>query len=196
MTVGVAFIISVVIAVWVDDFLLANFVPPGDAEALARDVADKPGLLWMAAAGYLSILFLDCLIGLALFIVFKPASSGLAFATSSFRLVYAAVVALGVIAMALGGIDAYGYSAVKNVGYGFFIMHLLTLGAAVLKADYIPNPLGVALIVGAFSYTVFFVDVSLPEPLMVLAMLIMALAELALSVWLIVNRRRMPGGTR
>ena len=38
MVVGIAFLTSVFIVTLVDDFLLANFVVPGDTEALAGDI--------------------------------------------------------------------------------------------------------------------------------------------------------------
>ena len=38
MVVGIAFITSVFTVTLVDDFLLANFVVPGDTAALARDI--------------------------------------------------------------------------------------------------------------------------------------------------------------
>jgi len=45
------------------------------------------------------------------------------------------------------------------------------------------------LIFASFTYIVFFVDTKLPESIMLGIMSIMAIAELSLSVWLIVSRR-------
>jgi len=69
MVVGIAFIISVFIVTLVDDFLLANFVVPGDTEALASDIEANRRLFGLAVVGYLLVLVLDSIIGLALYVV-------------------------------------------------------------------------------------------------------------------------------
>ena len=68
----------------------------------------------------------------------------------------------------------------------------MVLGYTVFKSGYIPKSIGVLLILASFTYIVFFVDLNLPEAIMTTIMLIMALAELSLSVWLIVKRKRIP----
>ena len=62
MVVGIAFITSVIIVTLVDDFLLANFVVPGDTAALARDIEANGRLLGFAVVGYLLVLALDSII--------------------------------------------------------------------------------------------------------------------------------------
>ena len=46
--------------------------------------------------------------------------------------------------------------------------------------------------VASFTYIVFFVDFHIPETLGVIIMSTMAVAELSLSIWLIVKRNRLP----
>lgn len=112
----------------------------------------------------------------------------LAFLTGSLRLLYAGAVGIGVLALAFQFIDVYSYASIKILGYLFFALHVFILGYSVLRSGYIPKSLGILLILASFTYVVFFVDVQLPEALMVMIMLIMAIAELALSIWLIVKR--------
>jgi len=190
--VGVAFIISVVIVTIIDDFLLANFVIPGDTAALARDVEANGMLFIFAIVGYLIVLVLDAIIGLALYVVLKPANKNLASITSSLRLLYAFTVIIGLFALALQIIDVSGYASLKLVGYIFFALHILVLGYSVFKSGYIPKGLGILLILAAFTYIVFFVDLNLPEAIMTIIMLTMAIAELSLSIWLIIKRNGLP----
>jgi hypothetical protein len=192
MVVGIAFIISVLIVTLVDDFLLANFVVPGDTPALARDIEANPRLFGFATIGYLLVLLLDSIIGLALYVVLKPANKTLALITGALRLLYAGLLAIGLIALTLQIIDVYGYASLKILGYVFFALHIFVLGYSILKSGYIPNSLGVLLIFASFTYVVFFVDIQLPQALLVLIMLTMASAELALSIWLIVKRNSLP----
>ena len=192
MTVGIAFITSVIIVTLVDDFLLANFVVPGDTEKLAEDIEANSRLFGFAVVGYLLVLLLDSIIGLALYVVLKPANKNLALLTSAFRLLYAFLLIIGLIASALQITDVYGYASIKLVGYVLFALHLFVLGYAVFKSGYIPKSLGLFLILASFTYLTFFVDFHLPEALGIAIMLIMALAELSLSIWLIIKRNELP----
>ncbi len=196
MVVGVAFITSVFIVTLVDDFLLANFVVPGDTEALANDIEANERLFGFAVIGYLLVLALDSIIGLALYVVLKPANKNLASLTSVLRLLYAFTLVIGLFALVFQIIDVYGYASTKLVGYIFFALHIFILGYSVLKSGYIPKSLGVLLMLASFTYIVFFVDVHLPKSLMVIIMLIMAIAELSLSIWLIVKRKGLPENNR
>ena len=192
MVVGIAFISSIFIVTLVDDFLLANFVVPGDTAALARDVEANGRLFGFAIVGYLIVLVLDAIIGLALYVVLKPANKNLASLTAVLRLLYAFTVIIALFALAFQIIDVYNYASIKLLGYLFFALHILILGYAVFKSAYIPKSLGILLVVASFTYIVFFVDLNLPEALGIIIMLTMAVAELSLSIWLMVKRNRLP----
>ena len=105
MVVGIAFISSVFILTLVDDFLLANFVVPGDTEALASDIEANGRRFGFAVLGYLLVLALDSLIGLALYVVLKPANKNLASLTAVLRLLYAFTLIIGLFTLALQIID-------------------------------------------------------------------------------------------
>ena len=192
MVVGIAFITSVIIVTIVDDFLLANFVVPGDAEALARDIEANAKLFGFAVVGYLLVLALDSIIGLALYVVLKPSGKKLALLTATLRLLYAGTLTIGLLALVVHVVDVYGYATIRLFGYLFFSLHIFVLGYAVFESGYIPRILGVLLILASFTYIVFFIDLQLSEVFEVIVMLIMAIAELSLSIWLMVNRGRLP----
>ena len=105
MVVGIAFITSVFIVTLVDDFLLANFVVPGDTAALARDIDANGRLFGFAVVGYLLVLALDSIIGLALYVVLKPANKNLALLTAVLRLLYACILVSGLFALVFQIID-------------------------------------------------------------------------------------------
>jgi len=192
MVVGIAFITSVFIVTLVDDFLLANFVVPGDTEALASDIEANARLFGFAIVGYLLVLVLDSIIGLALYAVLKPANKNLALLTAVFRLLYVCTLVIGLLCLVFKIIDVYGYASIKLFGYIFFALHIFVLGYSVFKSEYIPKSLGILLVVASFTYIVFFVDYHLPKTLEVIIMSTMAIAELSLSIWLMVKRNRLP----
>ncbi len=192
MIVGIAFISSIVIVSFVDDVLLANFVVPGDTEALASDIEASGKRFAFAVVGYLLVLALDSIIALALYVVLKPANKNLAWLTGVLRLLYAGILLSGLLALVFQVIDVYAYAAVKSFGYIVFALHIFVLGYSVFKSGYIPKSLGILLIIASFTYSVFFVDLNLSDLLEVIIMLTMAIAELSLSVWLMVRRNRLP----
>lgn len=192
MVVGIAFITSVIIVTVVDDILLANFVVPGDTAALARDIEANRRLFGFAVVGYLLVLALDSIIGLALYLVLKPANKNLALLTAVLRLLYACILVIGLFALVFQIIDVYGYASIKLFGYIFFAMHIFVLGYSVFKSGYIPKSLGILLIFASFTYIVFFVDLHLSEILDVITMLTMAIAEFSLCIWLMVKRNGLP----
>ena len=195
MVVGIAFITSIIIVTIVDDFLLANFVVPGDTEALARDIESNGKLFSFAVVGYLLVLALDSIIGLALYVVFKPFNKNLAWLTATLRLLYAGILVSGLFALVIHIVDAYGYANIKIFGYIFFSLHIFLLGYSVFRSGYIPKILGVLLVIASFTYIVFFIDLHLSEILEIIIMLTMATAEFSLSIWLMVKRNTLPANS-
>lgn len=192
MVVGIAFITSIIVVTIVDDFLLANFVVPGDTAALARDIESNRELFAFAVVGYLLVLALDSIIGLALYVVLNPSNKSLAIITAVLRLLYAGILVIGLLALVLHVVDVYGYETIKLSGYLFFALHIFVLGYSVFKSGYIPKTLGVLLIIASFTYIVFFIDLHLSEEIKLILMLIMAVAELSLSIWLMAKRNKLP----
>ena len=192
MTVGIAFITSIVIVTVVDDFLLPNLVVPGDTVVLARDIESSRKLFGFAVFGYFLVLALDSIIGLALYVVLKQANRSLALLTATLRLLYASILAIGLFALVLQIVDVYGYATIQLFGYIFFSLHIFVLGYSVFKSGYIPKILGVLLVIASFTYIAFFIDLHLSEILEVIVMLTMAISEFSLSIWLMVKRKVLP----
>lgn len=195
MVVGIAFITSVIIVTIVDDFLLANFVVPGDTAALAIDIESNGNRFGFAVTGYLLVLALDSIIGLALYVVLKPFNKNLALLTATLRLLYAGIVIGGLFALVIHVVDVFEYATIKLFGYIFFSLHIFVLGYSVFNSGYIPKILGVLLIIASFTYIVFFIDLHLSEIIEVIIMLTMAIAEFSLSIWLMVKRSRLPANS-
>ena len=195
MVVGIAFITSVIIVTIVDDFLLANFVVPGDTAALAIDIESNGNRFGFAVTGYLLVLALDSIIGLALYVVLKPFNKNLALLTATLRLLYAGILIGGLFALVIHVVDVFEYAAIRLFGYIFFSLHIFVLGYSVFNSGYIPKILGVLLIIASFTYIVFFIDLHLSEIMKVIVMLTMAIAEFSLSIWLMVKRSRLPANS-
>jgi hypothetical protein len=194
IVVGIAFITSLFLAIFVGNFILPNFINPGDAATLANDIDVNQSLFGIAVVGYLIILALDAAIALALFIVLKPANRILASLSGIFRLLYVAISVIGVLALAFQFINVYSYETIKLwIAYLFFTCHLFVTGYSVFKSGYIPRSLGVLLIIDSFCYVLaFYVSFPVPEALLLISMVFMIIGELSISLWLLLKSAKIP----
>ena len=189
IVVGMAMIISAILAFIVDDLILPNFIRPGDIAALAKDIEANVMLFGIAAIIYLMILICDVSISLGLYVIFKPVNKNLAVLTAVLRLLYVAFAVVGLLALAFRIIDVYSYETIKLIGYIFFVGHLFVTGYTVFKAKHIPWIFGVLLIIASFCYVVFFV--TFPESLLLIMMLCMAAGEMSLDIWLLIKSSKL-----
>jgi len=195
IVVGTAFIISLFLAIIVGNFILPNFINPGDTVALANDIKANETFFHIAVVLYLIILALDAAIALALYIVLKPANKILASLSGIFRLLYAAIAVISVLALTFQFIDVYSYETIKLwIGYVFFTCHVFVTGYAVFKSGYIPRVLGILLIIASFCYVMaFYVSFLVPPALLLICMVCMIVGELSLSLWLLLKGNKISG---
>jgi hypothetical protein len=189
---GSAFIISFILAIIVGNFILPNFIVPGDTAALTDDIDANEMLFNIAVIMYLIILALDAVIALALYIVLKPANRKLASLTGIFRLLYVAIMVIGVLALAFQFIEVYSYRSIKLIGYLFFTGHIFILGYLVFKSGYIPKILGILLLIASICYVpAFYVNFPFPEAVLILFMIFMIIGELSLSLWFLLKNAKL-----
>jgi hypothetical protein len=191
--VGIAFIVSFILVVIVGNFILPNFVNPGNTETLANDIKENEQLFSIAIFMYLIILALDAAIALGFFILLKPTNRILASLSANLRLLYVIIMVISVIALAFQFIDVSSYGTWKLIGYLFFTCHILVTGFTVFMSGYIPRIFGVLLIIAFFSYILaFYVSFLVPEVLLFIFMLFMIIGELSLSLWLLLKGAKLP----
>ena len=183
---GVAIVAMFILAIVVDNFILSNFIGPGDVAALANDIEANQTRFGFAVAGYLLILLLDLTIALAVYIILKPVGKVLAALTAGFRLLYTAIMVISVLLLVFQLINVQSYGNLKLIGYIFFTIHIFMLGYSVLKSGYIPKGLGILLIIAFFSYIVMLYGKSIvPEQMLPIFVVPAAIAELFLGIWLL-----------
>lgn len=193
LVVGVALIAMFILAIVVDDFVLSNFIGPGDSAALASDIKANEMRFGIAVAGYLIILMLDLAIALALYVILKPINKILASLITVLRLLYTAILVVGVLALVFQSINVYSYGTIKLIGYAFFTAHIFVLGYSVVKSGYIPKGLGILLILASFCYIVLLYGKFLvPEALLIIFVVPAAIAELSLGIWFLWKRATLP----
>ena len=190
---GVAIVAMFILAIVVDNFILGNFIGPGDVAELASDIEADQTRFGFAVAGYLLILLLDLTIALAVYVILKPVGKILASLTAVFRLLYTAIMVISVLSLTFQFIDVQSYGNVKLIGYIFFTAHIFVLGYSVLKSRYLPKGLGILLIIAFFCYIILLYGKSIvPEQLLPVIVVPAALAELLLGIWLLVKGGKVP----
>lgn len=193
IVVGIGLIISFILAFFVDDFILSNFIRPGDSATLASDIKANEMLFHIAVAVFLIILACDAAIALALYVILKPANKSLASLTAVLRFAYVLIMVISVLALVFQFIDVYSYVTIELwFGYIFFIFHLFVAGYSVFKSGYIPRGLGVLLIIASFCYPIpFYVNFLLPEAILLIFMLCMVIGEISIGLWLLLKSAKL-----
>ena len=186
--IGIAFVTSVILVTIIDDFILSNLViPGGDSDALADNIETNKDSFITATILYLIVLLLDSVVAIALYVILKPSGKTLAMLTGYLRLLYVGSVAISLLALVTEIVEVSTYETGKLIGYLFFMLHVFVAGYTAYKSKYIPNVLGILLIIASFCYVIAFyvtIVIEIPNTLLVIFMLIMASGELALSIWL------------
>lgn len=180
-----------------------SLIEPGNAPATADNIATSAGLFRIAFVSDLVNITFFVFAALALYALLKAIDNGIALAMVVFNSVAAAIMSVNMInhfaalriATSTGESDVLVmlFLDMHSNGYAiaqiFFGLWLLPLGYLVYKSGFVPRALGVALMVGAFSYltelVVGFLFPDLAESLLLAIAMPAALAEVSFIIWLL-----------
>lgn len=215
---GVLYLIITVAAIVAHIYVPEQLIVSGDATATASNIASSEGLFRMAIGGEFVVLLSEVVLSIILYVLLKPVNHMVSLIAAVSRLVMTTIHGLNMlnyyfILVLLGGADylnvfnteqinsfvmlfldahAYGFA----IGIAFLIIHVFALGYLIFKAGYIPRLIGVLFILAGFGYLVDSVGILLLpayETTPALAAMVIAIAELAFPIWLLVkgvNRER------
>lgn len=215
---GVLYLIITIAAIVAHIYVPEQLIVSGDATATASNIASSEGLFRMAIGGEFVVLLSEVVLSIILYVLLKPVNHMVSLIAAVSRLVMTTIHGLNMlnyyfILVLLGGADylnvfnteqinsfvmlfldahAYGFA----IGIAFLIIHVFALGYLIFKAGYIPRLIGVLFILAGFGYLVDSVGILLLpayETTPALAAMVIAIAELAFPIWLLVkgvNRER------
>jgi hypothetical protein len=171
---GIGLLIMVIAAPFAELFVYPKLVVPGNAVETTKNIMANETLFTAAIFGYLITFICDLLVAWALYVLLKPVDENLSLLTAWMRLVYTviALVALLNLVTVLRLINTSDYLTLfqpeqfyaqvmlsihafrSNWYFGliFFGIHLGFLGYLVIRSKYIPNILGVLLIIAGLGY--------------------------------------------
>ena len=151
--------------------VLENLVVVDNAKTTVENIRASMGLFRLGIALLLLVAVLDVLVAWALYVLLEPVSKSLAVLAAWFRVAYSAVFALalapllGVVQIIEGGLETSqlqtqvmlsleGFHNGWDIGLVLFGFHLLVLGYIAVKTGFIPQWLGVLLLIAGLGYLV------------------------------------------
>jgi hypothetical protein len=219
-TAGLIYLAIAVVAGFSIAYVPSVIVAAGDAGTTAANLLGNQGLFRLGILGDVTLILLEIVLSVMLFVVFKATSPTVSMIAMVSRLLMVVVMAINVIigvmpfvlldvsthlgaftpeqvqAMALTLIEARGYGV--YVWDVFFGLNVLVLGWLCIKSGFLPKLLGIVLMIGSAGYFleglrhVTFVD----SPVLAMAVPaligVAALGELAFAFWLMI---KSPNGT-
>jgi hypothetical protein len=154
--------------------ILATLIVPADPAATATKIAGSLGLFGGAILAFFAVAVLDVVVALALYVLLRPVNRSLALAATALRVVYAVVFAVAlaslwnviqvlspsgtaapsaaVIAQVSSSIESF--NTVWDIGLAIFGIHLLGLGALLVRAPSFGRVIGALVVIAGVGYIV------------------------------------------
>jgi hypothetical protein len=152
--------------------ILNTLVVPTDATATATNIAGSLGLFGTAVAIFFLVAILDVVVALALYVVLGRVNRSLALVATWLRVIYAAVFAVALLSLwnvvgllspsaaATASVTSQvtssiaSFNTVWDLGLVVFGIHLLGLGALLVRAPLFGRLIGALVVIAGLGYMV------------------------------------------
>lgn len=212
-TAGVLYLYIIVAGIFAELFVRSRLVVSADAAATAGNIMANESLFRIGFSGELMHLAFDVAIAMILYALLRPVNRNIALLAAFMRLACDIILAtaslshfaalrlladadyltafqpdqlhtLALLAMKLHG-DAYAISLV------FFAFACLSLGYLIFRSSYLPRTIGALLVIAGVCYLIdsfaHFLNPAFAATLFPLLFIPIFIAELSLTLWLIVK---------
>lgn len=210
---GVLYLIITVAAIFAHMVIPEQFIVSGDAAATAANIAADEATFRLGTVGSeLIILLSEIVLSVVLYVLLKPVSKTLSLVAAVSRLAMTTIHGLNLlnyyfVFQLLNGADfaaAFspeqvnalvmlfldGHSIGFTIGIAFLVPHVLILGYLIVKSGYFPKVLGFLFIAAGFGYLFDATGLLLVSGYNTtpgLIAMVIALAEIAFPIWLLVK---------
>lgn len=216
---GVLYLIITMASILAHFVVPGQLIVPGNAAATAENIMASETLFRLGAIGSeLIILLSEVLLSVVLYELFKPVNKTLSLLAAVSRLIMTTIHGLNLlnyffVLQLLGGaaylsvfeasqvralvslfLDAHNYGF--TIGIAFLVPHVLILGYLIFKSGYFPKVLGILFVIAGFGYLVdSFAMLLVPGYTTTpgLIAMVIAVAEIAFPIWLLVKGVNMDG---
>lgn len=210
---GVLYLIITVAAIFAHFVIPEQFIVPGDAAATAVNIAANEATFRLGAVGSeLIILLSEIVLSVVLYLLLKPVNKTLSLVAAVFRLAMTIIHGLNllnyyfVLQLVNGGdsLSAFGPEQLQSlmtlfldahsigftIGIAFLVPHVLILGYLIVQSGYFPKLLGFLFIAAGLGYLIDTTGLLLVSSYTTtpgLIALVIAVAEIAFPIWLLVK---------
>ncbi len=214
---GVSYLALFVLAIFANFGVREGLVEPGDAVGTVANISGSIGLFRLGVAAFVAIFVLDVVISWALHVVFRDIQHDVSLAAAWFRLIYTALLGVGIVSMfqvldLLGGdslafltteqtnaqtmIELARFESAWLIGLVAFGIHVAMVGVLVLRSGLVARALGYLLIAAGLAYVIdtlahgLLADYqAVADVLLVAVALPSMIGEGWLGLWLLLARR-------
>ncbi len=173
---GIGYVLLFALGIFANFFVVEGLIVTDDPQASAANIAESEGLFRLGMVSFLIVFIVDVIVAWALYIVFRDADRDLSRLTAWFRLLYTVFLGVALIfffqaLQLLGGaefLDAIDpgllqadalvaldtFNSTWLIGLAAFGIHLILLGALVIRSRYAPRVLGYLLLAAGTAYVI------------------------------------------
>lgn len=213
---AIGYLIIIVCGISAEVLIRGGLIETGNAAATAENITENERLFRLSIGSELVMLTFDAIVGIALFVIFRPVNLGLSIAATVFRLLHTAIYGATLLFLFFAVQLAVGPAYLQSLqpgdaqalsllfieahafGYAlalvFFGVSMLLLGHLVLRSAYVPWLLGVLLFAAGGGYLLDgFAHVLMPDyadhetTFAVIAFVPAFIGEFAFAAWLLVK---------
>jgi hypothetical protein len=210
---GVLYLVITVAAIFAHFVVPEQFIVAGDAAATAANIAANEAVFRFGAIGSeLIILLTEIVLSVVLYLLLKPVSKTLSLIAAVSRLAMTIIHGLNllnyyfVLQLVNGGdsLSAFGSAQLQammtlfleahsigfTIGIAFLVPHVLILGYLIVQSGYFPKVLGFLFIAAGVGYLIDTTGLLLVSSYTTtpgLIALVIAIAEIAFPIWLLVK---------
>tara|TARA_Y100000814_G_scaffold122186_2_gene87596 strand:+ start:5160 stop:5882 length:723 start_codon:yes stop_codon:yes gene_type:complete len=207
-----------VLAIFANFVVKQGMIDPADADATVTAIREQEGLFRLGLAAFAVVFLLDIPVAWGLYVLFAPGGRARSLLVAWFRLAYTVFLGVAAVFMFLGLEIAIGATSLGAdvallmfaafdfawfIGLLAFGVHLMTLGALIVRSRIAPRPIGVILAVAGATYAIdtlahiLLTDYAAVADLMLAVVATASIvAELTFTVWLLRASRRSSTVTR
>ena len=214
-TAGLLYLIIAVFGAFAIGYVPSIIIETGDAATTANNLLANKALFNMGIFGDIVVLLVEVVLTAMLYVLFKPVSHTLSLIAAWSRLAMVLVMAINLsfnimpVVLLSGAeyLSAFETTQLQSaaliffeahalgiyVWQLFFTVHLIALGALIIKSDLLPRILGWMIIVGSFGYFIQAIAKLMQIQNDTIAMIyigllvVVTISELSLAFWLLIK---------
>jgi Domain of unknown function (DUF4386) len=205
------------IAPFAEFYVRQRLVVPKDAGATATNLIAHEALFRLGIVAFLVVIILDVVVAWGLYVLLKPVSRSVSVLMAWARLVFAVLFAVALVNL-LSAVhlvtdptyraafeptqrnaqmmaSLHAFSTGWAVALVFFGIHLILIGYLALKSGYMPNLVGILLVLAGLGYAADSFILFLVPDYVATAALFTFVGELVLALWLVIRGKTIPDTT-